>query len=125
MRSVRTWGLCIVVLALGGMWLSISLCSAQSPGSSTRHGHTLAATPPAQEHRVPHPPEGISSGVVLASPEDPSPGAFLVQPEPTPLPEVTLFTVLTPARCLILAFVGGVVFIVVYGLQVAFLRRLR
>ncbi|PWH20567.1 MAG: hypothetical protein DDG58_02175 [Ardenticatenia bacterium] len=63
--------------------------------------------------------------MVSASPENLSSARSLIQPEPTPLPEVTLFTVLTPARCLILAFVGGAVFIIVYGLQVALMRRLR
>jgi hypothetical protein len=47
-------------------------------------------------------------------PVSPSP-----QPLPTSLPPITPLTIFTPARCLILALVGLVVFTVTYGIQVA------
>jgi|GEM_PF-2638739 len=125
MRFGKTWWLCAALLALGAMWLSTPLCSAQSPWPATPPALVTTTTPPAQEQRSSHPADNMSSGIAGTSLGNPPSGSLLVQPEPTPLPEVTLFTVLTPARCLILAFVGGVVFIIVYGLQMALVRRLR
>ena len=125
MRFGRIWWLCAALLALGALWLSTPLCSAQSPWPPATPVLVITATPPAQGQHPPQPGDKLSSGVVGVSPENPSSDPLLIQPEPTPLPEVTLFTVLTPARCLILAFVGGVVFIIVYGLQMALVRRLR
>ena len=47
-------------------------------------------------------------------------------PPPTPPPPVTLWSVLTPRRCLVLGLVGMVVFVISYGLQIAlFCRRQR
>jgi hypothetical protein len=47
------------------------------------------------------------------------------QPLPTPLPPITPWSILTPARCLILGLLGLGVFAVTYGLQIAVVRRLR
>ncbi|MGQ9501815.1 MAG: hypothetical protein ACUVSF_03650 [Anaerolineae bacterium] len=125
MRSGKTWWLFVTVLTLGTLWLSTSLCSAQSPWPPPSPVRVVTATPAAQEQHSSQPAGSTSSWVAEISPGNPSSDQPSAQPEPTPLPEVTLFTVLTPARCLILGFVGGVVFIIVYGLQMALVRRLR
>ncbi len=125
MHFGKVWRLFVAVLAWGALWLSTSPCDAQSPWPPVTPVLAITATPPAQGQRPPQPADSLPSGVVGTSPRDSSSSSLFVQPEPTPLPEVTLFTVLTPARCLILAFVGGVVFIIVYGLQMALVRRLR
>lgn len=125
MRPGKTCWLCAALLTWGALWLSTALCSAQSPAPFSTPALTITATSPSQGQRPPQSIDSLSSGVVGNSPRNSSSSSLFVQPEPTPLPEFTLFTVLTPARCLILALVGAVVFIIVYGLQVAFLRRLR
>ncbi|MCS7261327.1 MAG: hypothetical protein NZ765_11180 [Anaerolineae bacterium] len=113
------------MLILGVLWSFTPLCDAQLPGPLTSPVPTPVVTPPAQGQRASQSPEGISSEIVGSSSEDLSSDQPRTRPEPTRLPEVTLFTVLTPARCLILILVGGMVFVIIYGLQMALLRRLR
>jgi hypothetical protein len=91
------------------------------------------STPSEEPAVLPDPPQALSTATprVLPTPTSTATrrpaGAPIVSPlpPPTPLPAITPLTILTPARCLVLALVGLGVFTIIYGLQLAIMRRLR
>ncbi len=119
----KTWRVAVICVAVGAVLLSVSLCAAHP--ASFEVTPTATGMPAAHGQNAAQATKTTLPGLIDTLPATIAPRSPYQQPETTDPPQVSLFTILTPARCLILGLVGGVVFILVYGIQIAILRRLR